>query len=161
MQQPEKKQISWHEQQWQVGTVVGLRSPGKAVGFIEHGSSADGTILQSAVHVIVGAQEGPVLYVQSAIHGDEVNGVEVLRRLLMELDPNTLQGVLIVVPIANISGFTQHRRRNLFDNEVSGLLRSRPVSGCNKDNVWAISIRCVHLKLWNGSRHLTMAISLD
>ena len=117
MQQPEHKQIPWHERQWQIGTVVGLRSPGKAISFIEHGSTADGTALQSAVHVIVGAQEGPVLYVQAAIHGDEVNGVEVLRRLVTELEPNTLHGVLIAIPIANGPGFIQHRRRNFFDEE--------------------------------------------
>ena len=117
MQQPESKQIPWQERQWQIGTVVGARPPGKAMGFIEHGSSADGTALQSAVHVLVGAQEGPVLYVQAAIHGDEVNGVEVLRRLVTGLDPSTLRGVLIVIPIANGSGFTQHSRRNFFDEE--------------------------------------------
>ena len=117
MQQPESKQISWHERQWQIGTVVGLHPSSKALGFIEHGSSADGTSLQSAVHVLVGAQEGPVLYVQAAIHGDEVNGVEVLRRLVTELDPTSLRGVLIVVPIANGPGFIQHRRRNFLDEE--------------------------------------------
>jgi uncharacterized protein len=117
MQQPESKQLPWHERQWQIGTVGGLRAPGKATGFIEHGSSADGTSLQSAVHVLVGPQEGPVLYVQAAIHGDEVNGVEVLRRLLLELDPISLRGVLIVVPVANGPGFIHHRRRNGFDEE--------------------------------------------
>lgn len=117
MQQPDHKQLLWHERQWNIGTVVGLRSLGKALGFIEHGTTADGTPLQSAVHVLVGAQEGPVLYVQAAIHGDEVNGVEVLRRLIAALDPSSLRGVLIVVPIANGPGFFQHRRRNFFDEE--------------------------------------------
>ena len=117
VQQPENNQISWHARQWQIGTVVGLRSPGKATGIIEHGSIADGTALQSAVHVLVSAQEGPVLYVQSAIHGDEVNGVEVLRHLVTDLDPNSVRGVLIVVPVANGPGFIQHRRRNFFDEE--------------------------------------------
>ncbi len=118
MQQPENEQTPWHERQWQIGTVVGLRAPGKAIGFIEHGSSADGTSLQSAVHVLVGAQEGPVLYVQAAVHGDEVNGVEVLRRLVTELDPTSIiSGALIVVPVINGPGFIQHRRRNFFDEE--------------------------------------------
>jgi hypothetical protein len=58
VQQPESKQLPWHERQWQIGTVVGLCAPGKATGFIEHGHSADGTALQSAVHVLVGPQEG-------------------------------------------------------------------------------------------------------
>lgn len=117
MQQPESEQIPWHERQWQIGTITGLRAPGKAIGFIEHGSSADGTSLQSAAHVVVGAQQGPVLYVQAAIHGDEVNGVDVLRRLVTELHPDQMSGVLIVVPIANGSGFIHHRRENVFDEE--------------------------------------------
>ncbi len=117
MQQPESKQHPWHQRQWQIGTVVGFRAPGKATDFIEHGHSADGTALQSAVHVLVGTQEGPVLYVQAAIHGDEVNGVEVLHRLLLERDPNALSGVVIIVPVANGPGFIHHRRRNCFDEE--------------------------------------------
>jgi uncharacterized protein len=117
VQQPESKQLPWHKRQWQIGTVVGLRPPGKATGFIEHGSSADGTALQSAVHVLVGTQQGPVLYVQAAIHGDEVNGVEILHRLVLELDPNALSGVLIVVPVGNGPGFIHHRRHNVFDEE--------------------------------------------
>ena len=117
MQQFENKQTPWQERQWHIGTAVVSHSPGKATGLIEHGSSADGTALQSAVHVFVGTQEGPVLYVQAAIHGDEVNGVEVLRRLVTELSPTSLRGVLIVVPIANGPGFIQHQRRNFFDEE--------------------------------------------
>jgi len=125
----EHEQVPWYERQWQIGTVVGLRAPGRAVGVIEHGTYADGTPLQSAIHVLVGAEEGSVLYVQAAVHGDEVNGVEVLRRVVTELDPNQMRGVLIIVPITNVSSFIQHQRRNSFDKEDMNRVWPGKVSG--------------------------------
>lgn len=109
--------IPWKERTWNIGTVTGIKANSKANGLIEHGSYADGTPLQSAVHVLVGAEEGPILYVQAAVHGDEVNGVEVLRRVVTSIDTGQMRGMLIVVPIANVAGFVKHQRRNPLDEE--------------------------------------------
>ncbi len=84
---------------------------------LEHGSFADGTPLQSPLHVIIGAEAGPVLYVQSAVHGDEVNGVETVRRVVTSTDPEQMRGILLAVPITNGPGFVRHQRRNPFDEE--------------------------------------------
>jgi uncharacterized protein len=64
------------------------------------------------IHVLVGVEAGPVLYVQEAVHGDEVNGVEALRRVVTGLDPQQMKGVLIVVPVVNGPSFVNHQRRN-------------------------------------------------
>ena len=48
-----------------------------------------------------GVAPGPVLYVQALQHGLELNGVDVMRRLVQTLDPATLSGTLILVPMAN------------------------------------------------------------
>ena len=113
----EGERSPWNEQTWHIGTIAGIRPASKSSGVIEHGSYADGTPLQSAVHVLVGAEAGPVLYVQAAVHGDEVNGVEVLRRVVTSIDPGQMRGLLIVVPVANVPGFVQHQRRNPLDEE--------------------------------------------
>lgn len=113
----ESERTPWNEQTWHIGTVTGIQLASKTSSVIEHGSYADGTSLQSAVHVLVGAEAGPVLYVQAAVHGDEVNGVEVLRRVVTSIDPGQMRGVLIVVPVANAAGFVQHQRRNPLDEE--------------------------------------------
>lgn len=63
------------------------------------------TQLEIHVEVFHGAKPGPTLLVCAAIHGDELNGVEICRRLLARVNPKNLAGTLIVVPIVNVFGF--------------------------------------------------------
>jgi uncharacterized protein len=62
------------------------------------------------VQVLSGKQQGPTLLVNAAIHGDEVNGVEIIRRLLLEPALLHLKGDLLLVPIVNIYGFLTRSR---------------------------------------------------
>jgi hypothetical protein len=62
------------------------------------------------VHVIHGRQHGPVLFVSAAVHGDEINGVEVIRRLLSLAQIKRLKGTLLAIPIVNVFGFNNHSR---------------------------------------------------
>ena len=117
MQQPQaQSDLPWHARQWTAGSAVG-RPGTKTVGIIEHGSTADGSVLQNAVHLVVGREEGPVLYIQAAVHGDEVNNVEVLRQVLGSLDPEQMRGVLMVIPVVNGPAFLARRRQNPIDRE--------------------------------------------
>ncbi|MFV0309926.1 MAG: succinylglutamate desuccinylase/aspartoacylase family protein [Desertimonas sp.] len=58
------------------------------------------------VRVAHGREDGPTVWVSAAIHGDEMVGVEAIRRVLADLDPKTMCGTLIAVPIVNVLGFT-------------------------------------------------------
>jgi predicted deacylase len=62
------------------------------------------------VHVICGRKAGPTLFVSAAIHGDELNGVEIIRRLLRRKIIGTVRGTLIAVPIVNVHGFLDQSR---------------------------------------------------
>lgn len=62
------------------------------------------------VHVIRGKKSGPRLFISAAIHGDEINGVEVIRRLLKHSALKRLRGTIIAVPIVNIHGLISHSR---------------------------------------------------
>lgn len=62
------------------------------------------------VLVAHGTKPGPVLCVTAAVHGDELNGIEMVRRLLYEVDASELRGTLIGVPIVNLFGFRQGSR---------------------------------------------------
>ena len=62
------------------------------------------------VHVINGRRPGPCLFVSAAIHGDEINGVEIIRRLLGTRALNRLAGTLIAVPVVNVYGFVLRTR---------------------------------------------------
>ena len=57
------------------------------------------------VKVINGRSYGPHVWLSAAIHGDELNGIQIIRRVLRELDAKTLRGAVIAVPIVNPLGF--------------------------------------------------------
>ena len=71
---------------------------------------SDHTPVNLSVHVIHGRKPGPVLFVSAAIHGDEVIGVEIVRRLLKAGALGSLAGTLLAVPIVNTFGFLNHSR---------------------------------------------------
>lgn len=70
----------------------------------------DFTEMSIPVEVIHGKKEGPVLFVCAAIHGDEINGVEIIKRLLCSKTLKNIKGTLIAVPIVNVFGFNTKSR---------------------------------------------------
>lgn len=94
---------------------------------------SDHTPVTMSVHVIHGRRPGPVLFISAAVHGDEVIGVEIARRLLRSATLDGLRGTLLVVPIVNTFGFLNRSRylpdrRDLnrsFPGKPSGSLAAR------------------------------------
>lgn len=68
------------------------------------------TAITMPVQVVNGRHYGPRLFVSAATHGDELNGVEIIRRLLKLPVLKRLRGVLIAVPVVNVHGFIHHSR---------------------------------------------------
>lgn len=68
--------------------------------------------LDTPVPVLVahGARPGPTLCLTAAIHGDEINGIEIVRRVLHQIEPDDLSGTVIGVPIVNLDGFRRASR---------------------------------------------------
>jgi hypothetical protein len=66
--------------------------------------------MNMSVHVICGARDGPRLFLSAAIHGDELNGVEIIRRILHHPALKRIRGSLIAVPIVNVYGVLQQSR---------------------------------------------------
>jgi predicted deacylase len=62
------------------------------------------------VHIVNGKRAGPRLFVCAALHGDEINGVEIIRRLLRAPALRYLRGTLIAVPVVNVYGFISQSR---------------------------------------------------
>ena len=75
---------------------------------------SDHTPVNLSVHAVHGRRKGPTVFVSAAVHGDEVMGVEICRRLLQSPLLDKLRGTLMVVPIVNSFGF-QNRSRYLPD----------------------------------------------
>jgi hypothetical protein len=91
------------------------------------------TQMAMPVHVIHGRQDGPRLFVSGAIHGDEIVGTEIVRRLIGLKKIRALRGTLIAVPVVNVYGFVQHSRyspdrrdlNRFFPGSEKGSLTSR------------------------------------
>ncbi|CBW27210.1 conserved hypothetical protein [Halobacteriovorax marinus SJ] len=70
----------------------------------------DHTPLSIPLEIIRGKIPGPTLFISAAIHGDELNGVEIIRRILKRKEISHLSGTLILVPVVNIFGFNNKSR---------------------------------------------------
>lgn len=64
-----------------------------------------GTKISMPVQVVHGRQPGPTIWLSAAVHGDEIAGVEIIRRVLAGLDARSMVGTVIAVPIVNVHGF--------------------------------------------------------
>ncbi len=94
---------------------------------------ANHTGMSMTVEVIHGRNDGPVLFVSGAVHGDEIIGVEIIRRLAQSGSLKKISGTLLLIPIVNAYGFIANSRylpdrRDLnrsFPGSADGSLASR------------------------------------
>lgn len=97
--------------------------------------------LEMPIHVIRGKWEGPTVCITAAIHGDELNGVEIIRHLLAKKKLQKLKGTILAIPVTNPFGFIfQDRylmdRRDLnrsFPGSQTGSLASRLANTITKE----------------------------
>ncbi|MFT5484291.1 MAG: putative deacylase [Halieaceae bacterium] len=111
-----------------------------------------------SLQVIRGKKPGPTLFVSAAIHGDEIMGVEITRRLLRHKSLKYIHGTLIVIPIVNVHGFLTHSRylpdgRDLnrsFPGSSKGSLTGRLAHTFIQE----VISKCTHgIDLHTGARH--------
>lgn len=76
----------------------------------ESSQSFDGAVVTTPVIVLHGNNPGPRLCMTAAVHGDELNGIEIIRRLTNEIDVAELSGTVIAVPIVNYLGYSRASR---------------------------------------------------
>jgi predicted deacylase len=70
----------------------------------------EGVPVSTPVLVANGSAPGPTVCLTAAVHGDELNGIEMVRRIFHDIDPKKLSGALIGVPIVNVQGFRRGSR---------------------------------------------------
>ena len=68
------------------------------------------TSLSLSVMVVNGMRPGPTLWLSGVIHGDELNGIEIIRQVLAQVRPRELGGTILAVPIVNVFGFLNESR---------------------------------------------------
>ena len=99
--------------------------------------STDGTMSgllpATPVMIIRGKSPGKTMCMTAAIHGDELNGIEIVRRVMYDIEPESLTGNIIGIPIVNLQGFQRGSRylsdrrdlNRFFPGEADGSLASR------------------------------------
>ncbi|MGI9546784.1 MAG: succinylglutamate desuccinylase/aspartoacylase family protein [Flavobacteriaceae bacterium] len=92
-----------------------------------------GTLIDIPIYVFNSKKPGPTLLIQAGLHGDEINGIEIVRRMLQQKQFNIRKGAVIAVPILNIFGFIHFSRdvpdgkdvNRSFPGKKTGSLASR------------------------------------
>lgn len=106
-----------------------------------------GTAASLPVAVVNGRYAGPHVWLSAAVHGDELNGVEIIRRVLRRIEARRLRGAVLAVPIVNVFGFLNESRylpdrrdlnrsfpgsaRGSVANRLAGLFMNQVVSQCS------------------------------
>lgn len=122
----------------------------------------DRTEMTIPVEVVHGVEDGPTLFVSAAIHGDEINGVEVIKRLLgkSRIKPKKIKGTLIAVPIVNVFGFNRNSRylpdRRDLNRCFPGSLKGSLAGRIARTFMDEIVDKCTHgIDLHTGAIHRT------
>lgn len=79
-----------------------------------------GDPVRMPVTIINGQESGPTVFLSAAIHGDELNGVEVVREVAQLWDPSDLDGTLVCLPVLNVPSFiAQQRYLPIYDRDLN------------------------------------------
>jgi predicted deacylase len=78
--------------------------------YVTIGESYSGATLQIPIHVRRGPEDGPVVFVTAALHGDEINGTGVVRSLIADVSFWPRAGSVLLVPVVNVLAFERHSR---------------------------------------------------
>lgn len=97
------------------------------------GESYSSMAIEIQIHIRRGIEEGPIVFVTAALHGDEINGCGAVRQLIQDEDFKLLRGTVVLVPVLNLPAFERHSRylpdrRDLnrsFPGTADGSLASR------------------------------------
>lgn len=102
-------------------------APGEKLRFeFGEGASMVRAMLDVPVLVAHGKTRGPTLCVTAAVHGDELNGVEIAREVFFDADAGSLSGTLVVVPIVNAWGFRSGNRYLADRRDLNRAFPGRP-----------------------------------
>ncbi len=136
-------------------------APGRsATGELPISRLVTGTQISLPVQIVHGRRPGRTVWISAAVHGDEIAGVEIIRRVTRSLNARTMSGTLIAVPIVNVHGFLNGDRylpdrRDLnrsFPGSVNGSLAARIA---NLFMVEIVKRADVGIDLHTGSDHRT------
>jgi predicted deacylase len=87
----------------------------KGQGYLRVGELSVHAEVMIPVVMVNGRESGPTLWVNGAVHGDEINGFMAARRVVAGLDPSNLKGILICTPLCNPLATQWRQKLNPYD----------------------------------------------
>lgn len=103
----------------QVGSAVS-KSAGLSKGFLKIGELPDGQPMEIPVIIARGAPEGPTLWLNGCVHGNEVCGAFTIHQFMNTLDPKTLAGTVVALPLLNLTAALRSQRMSPFEGYNGG-----------------------------------------
>ena len=100
----------------------------------------DGMGLPVQVPLIIarGYEDGPILGLTAAVHGNELNGIPVIQRLFKEIDPSHLKGTIIGVPIVNVPSYLRKKRRFLDGVDLNHIMPGKENGTVSQVYAWRV-----------------------
>lgn len=106
-------------QRLKVGTASSAK-PGLATGVLRTGDLPDGEPITIPVMIMRGERDGPVLWMHGCVHGDELCGAYIIHELMRSLDAKTLKGIVVALPILNLTGSERMQRMSPYEMMAHG-----------------------------------------
>lgn len=94
--------------------------------------------IQVPITVMRGRHDGPTAYIVAAVHGDEINGADIVRRLIFDVDHEKLCGTLIAIPVVNIPGFLAQSRYLPYHRDLNRFFPGKPKGNNAERFAWKI-----------------------
>lgn len=133
--------------------LTALTAQSKSTGWLPIAPRPDGSMWQLPVLAARGATDGPTLLVLAGVHGDEYEGIEAIPQAWQQVDPATLRGTLIMLPVCNLPAYEM-------------ALRSSPIDGLNLARVFpgsaegSVTERIAHILTEEAIRHADFVLDL-
>ncbi|WP_210495250.1 succinylglutamate desuccinylase/aspartoacylase family protein [Microvirga antarctica] len=96
------------------------KGAGVTKGVLKIADAPDGSPLNAPVVIVQGEQDGPVVWMHGCVHGNEYCGTYIIHDFVRSLDPATLKGTVVALPILNVSAFQTKRRMSPYEGYNGG-----------------------------------------
>lgn len=87
---------------------------------------------QTSIIIVCGKLPGPTLCLTAGLHGDELNGIEITRQIMQNLDPDNLRGTVIGIPVVNIGGYLHRTRLTENHHDLNRCFPGNPDGNCSE-----------------------------
>lgn len=103
-----------------------------------------GQPVQVPIIVARGHQDGKVLGLTAAVHGNELNGIPVIQRIFGEIDINELKGVIVGVPVVNVPSLHRKKRRFIDGTDLNHIMPGKANGTVSQVYAHRVVTRIIH-----------------